>query len=63
MRGRRLYPKKKIYEQMSLSPWNTEEYDVYFKRYVHTYVKETGRLYTSMKKFGLVKGVGKLSTY
>jgi hypothetical protein len=33
-----------------------KKYDVYFKRYVQTSVKETVRLYTSMKEFGLTKG-------
>jgi hypothetical protein len=50
-------PKEKNYEKTSLSPSNTKKYDVYFKRYVQTFVKETVRLYTSMKEFGLAKGV------
>jgi hypothetical protein len=50
-------PREKNYEKTSLSPSNTKKYDVYFKRYVRTFVKETVRLYTSMKEFGLAKGV------
>jgi hypothetical protein len=46
-----------FYEKTSLSPSNMKKYDVYFKRYVQTFVKETVRLYTSMKEFGLAKGV------
>jgi hypothetical protein len=34
-----------------------KKYDVYFKRYIQTSVKETVRLYTSIKEFGLAKGV------
>jgi hypothetical protein len=48
---------RKNYEQTSLSPSNTKKYDVYFKRYVQTSVKETLRLYTSMKEFRLAKGM------
>jgi hypothetical protein len=33
--------REKNYEQTSLSPPNTEEYDVYFNRYIQTYVEET----------------------
>jgi hypothetical protein len=40
-----------------LSSSNTKKHNIYFKRYVQTSVKETVRLYTSMKEFGLVKGV------
>jgi hypothetical protein len=47
---------KFFYEKTSLSPSNTRKYDGYFKRYVHTFVKETVRLYRSMKEFGLAKG-------
>jgi hypothetical protein len=52
-----IFLEKKNYEKASLSPSNTKKYDVYFKRYVQTSVKETVRLYTSMKEFGLAKGV------
>jgi hypothetical protein len=52
-----LFVFKKNYEQTSLSPSNTKKYYVYFKRYVQIYVKETIRLYTSIKEFGLAKGV------
>jgi hypothetical protein len=38
----------------SLSPSNMEKYDVYF---IQTFVKETIRLYTSMKESGLAKDV------
>jgi hypothetical protein len=38
-------------------PQIQKEYDVYFKRYVQTYVKETIRLYTSIKEFRLAKGM------
>jgi hypothetical protein len=48
---------KKNNEKNSLSPLNTEKYDVYFKRYVQIHAKETVRLYTSTKEFKLVKGV------
>jgi hypothetical protein len=48
---------KKNYEKTFLSPSNTKKYNVYFKRYIQTSVKETVRLYTSMKEFGLAKGV------
>jgi hypothetical protein len=34
-----------------------KNYDVYFKRYVQTFVKETIRLYTNMKEFGLANCV------
>jgi hypothetical protein len=34
-----------------------KRYDVYFKRYVQTSLKEIVRLYTSMKEFELAKGV------
>jgi hypothetical protein len=44
---------EKNHEQTSLSPSNTKKYNVYFKRYVQTYVKET----VSMKELGIVKGV------
>jgi hypothetical protein len=40
---------KKNYEKTSLSPSDTKKYDVYFKRYIQTSVKETVRLYISMK--------------
>jgi hypothetical protein len=50
-------PRRKNYEKISLSPSNTKKYDVYFKRYVQTFVKESVSLYTSMKEFGLEKGV------
>jgi hypothetical protein len=44
-------------KNMSISPSNTKKYNVYFKRYVQTFVKETVRSYTSMKEFGLAKDV------
>jgi hypothetical protein len=47
---------KKNYEKTSISPSNMKKYDVYFKSYVQTSVKETVRLYTCMKEFGLAKG-------
>ena len=50
-------PWEKNYEKTSLSPLNTKKYNVYFKRYVQAFVKEIVRLYTSMKEFGLTKGV------
>jgi hypothetical protein len=50
-------PWEKNHERTSLRPFKTKKYDVYFKIYVQTYVKEIVRLYTSMKKFGLMKGV------
>jgi hypothetical protein len=34
-----------------------KKYDVYFKKYVKTSMKETKRLYTSMREFGLAKGM------
>jgi hypothetical protein len=40
-----------------------KKYDVYFKRYVQSFVKETVRLYTSMKEFGLAKGVQESSEH
>jgi hypothetical protein len=49
--------KKKNHEKTYISPSNIEKYDVYFKRYVQTSVKETVRLYISIKKFELAKGV------
>jgi hypothetical protein len=42
---------RKNYEQTSLSSLTIEKYDVYFKRYIQTYVKENLRLYTSMREF------------
>jgi hypothetical protein len=48
---------EKNYEKTSLSPTNTKKYNVYFKRYVQTFLKEIVRLYTSMKEFGLAKDV------
>jgi hypothetical protein len=50
-------------ETTSLSPSNKKKYKVYFKRYVQTSVKETIRLYTSMKEFGLAKGVQESSEH
>jgi hypothetical protein len=49
--------REKNYEKTSLSPSNMKNYDVYFKRYVQTFVKETIRLYTNMKEFGLANCV------
>jgi hypothetical protein len=48
---------KKRKENDAQTPSNIEKYDVYFKRYAQICVKETVRLYTSMKEFGLAKGV------
>ena len=49
--------RKIIYGQTSKSPSNMEQYDVYFKKYIQTCMKETVRLYTSKKEFRLAKGM------
>jgi hypothetical protein len=49
--------RKKITNKYPLGTSNTQKYNVYFKRYAQTCVKETVRLYTSIKEFRLVKGV------
>jgi hypothetical protein len=43
----------------SLSPSNRKKYNVYIKRYVQTSMKETVRLYTSIKEFGPVRACRK----
>jgi hypothetical protein len=52
-----IYLKKKIMKKYLYVPQIKLKNDIYFKRYVQTSVKETVRLYTSMKEFGLAKGV------
>jgi hypothetical protein len=52
-----LYALRKNKMKKYLSPSNMKKYNVYFKRYVQISMKETIRLYTSMKEFGLGKGV------
>ena len=47
----------KNHEKKSISSSNIDKYNVYFKTYIQTYGKETIRFHTSMKEFGLTKGV------